>query len=265
MPIKVAFLEMKLTYIPDIIEYYNYLRPDGSDPIEYLDCKEGGYQILCSDKKNVFYGKYKQLRWHRKILISYYNYPSFTIEEELLLYNMMRYALGKENVAYYLSYDQAIKHSPSFKSDVLSSILLCDSAFRKLPIDYEENSDASSQSSSDECFHAENHKSSNFKHLKNYNGTPKGRLARDSSTTLPINELKDTPITNRHRFIRRNTEPLHYYTLQKPLDKFVDNVYKIFAKSEKEKMASANKQIIIDNSELSLSTTSGWKYPRIRI
>jgi hypothetical protein len=226
MPIKLVSQEMTVFGIDDIIQYYNYLRPDGSEPIEYLHSKDGGYQILCSDRNNVFHGQYKQLRWQRKILISYYNYPSFSIEEELLLYNMMRYVLGKENVSYYLSYDQAIKHSPSFKSSVLSSILACDSAYRKLPIEYskihnnvyEDNSDSSSQSSDD--YYTENHKSRNF--------------------------------------VRRNTEPLQ---------KLVGHVSKIFTKSiksEKEK-TSSKKQIIIDNSEVSLSTTSGWKYPRIRI
>lgn len=219
MPIKVTSQEMTTKYIEDIIEYYNYSRPAGSEPIEYLQCKGGGYKILCSNKQHYANGKYKQIRWQRKILISFYNYPSFSIEEELLLYNMMKFVLGKENVSYYLSYDQAIKHSPSFKSSILSSILACNTAFNQLPV---------------------------------------FPLVSENDCELSYENNYSVEKTNLTNFIRRNTEPTN---------KAVGILSNIFTKQSNyiEKLSITKKQIIIDDSELSLSVTSGWKYPRIRI
>lgn len=129
----------------------------------------------------------------------------------------MRYALGKENVSYYLSYDQAIKHSPSFKNSVLSSILACNTACNKLPI---------------------------------YPLANEGERFDEQEYLIEKKQSEN--------FVRRNTEPTN---------KIVGMMTNIFTKQSKiiETQQKCKKQIIVDDSELSLSATSGWKYPRIRI
>ena len=62
----------------------------------------------------------RELRWNqKKYLVGYCNIPTFTIEEEILLFKTMSFVLGKENVAYYDTYGDAKKESPSILENLL--------------------------------------------------------------------------------------------------------------------------------------------------
>ena len=91
---------------------------------------------IASSKPNYSYsnGTYKYMRWQMKTLSSMYNYPSFSIEEEVLLFRIMRVVMGKENVSYYRTYDQAIKHSPSFNHITFSNLLTSSPRNSPIPI-----------------------------------------------------------------------------------------------------------------------------------
>jgi len=160
MPIKVSSIDLiTKENIQDMIYYYNNFRPHDFEPIEMVEYKdptrilveirmetshygqrrEAPQQLtskvasppekfglrIASSKPNYSYsnGTYKYMRWQMKTLSSMYNYPSFSIEEEILLFRIMMFVLGKENVSYYRTYDQAIKHSPSFNHITFSDLL----------------------------------------------------------------------------------------------------------------------------------------------
>ena len=86
--------------IKRIIELYNSHKHPDEEPLEELDRCEGGFQIQITELKHIDCGankKIKQLRWHRKQLISKGNID-FTQKEENLLYNSMVQILGRKNV-----------------------------------------------------------------------------------------------------------------------------------------------------------------------
>jgi hypothetical protein len=52
-------------------------------------------------------------------LVNYCNIPSFTLDEEILLFKTMRFVLGKENVDYFDTFGDAKKDSPSIIENYL--------------------------------------------------------------------------------------------------------------------------------------------------
>ena len=119
MPIKVATKYITSEEIQAIIQNYNYNKPTTEPSIEYLQCSEGGFKLYIGihefNKKYKRYGGYtrngpvKQLRWNRNILVSYYNYPGFSPDEELRLFRAMCDILGRENVEYYETFSSALR------------------------------------------------------------------------------------------------------------------------------------------------------------
>ena len=103
MPIKVLVNAIETSYINQIIEIYNEIKPVGTEPIQNLDRCEGGFQINISNSSNQMHidanDKIKQLRWSRRYLKPYKNYDGFTETEELLLFLSMKKVLG-ENVVF---------------------------------------------------------------------------------------------------------------------------------------------------------------------
>lgn len=106
MPIKIYTEKISFENLQKIINYYNEKKEPNSPKIHYLNCGNGGFIIY--DKK------IKQMRWYYHVLVGYYNYPTFTMEEEYLLYQAMQNTLGTENVTFYNSCSDAIAKSPSF-------------------------------------------------------------------------------------------------------------------------------------------------------
>lgn len=150
MPIKVSSVDLiTKENIEDIIQYYNNFRPRDLEPIEMVEYKDptrilGDIRMetshyglrIASSKPNHSYsnGTYKYMRWQMKTLSSMYNYPAFSIEEEILLFKIIRFVMGKENVFYYRTYDQAIKHSPSFNHITFSNLLTSSPRHSPIPI-----------------------------------------------------------------------------------------------------------------------------------
>ena len=143
MPIKISSVDLLTKEnINDIVCYYNSYRPKESEPIEFVEYnhKSGlskynkhqetsiyGFRIPSSQPNHTYSnGAYKYMRWQMKTLASLYNYPPFSPEEELLLFRIIGFVLGKEHVTYYRTYDQAIKHSPSFNTIVFSDLFIRD-------------------------------------------------------------------------------------------------------------------------------------------
>ena len=126
MPIKVATKYITSEEIQAIIQNYNYNKPTTEPSIEYLQCSEGGFKLYIGihefNKKYKRYGGYtrngpvKQLRWNRNILVSYYNYPGFSPDEELRLFRAMCDILGRENVEYYETFSSAL--DPMWRNEV---------------------------------------------------------------------------------------------------------------------------------------------------
>lgn len=124
MPIKVTTSRITLDEIHLILDHYNTNKPANDAYLAYLPCKEGGFKLDISIDE--FLGKYKrygcqsqtpikQLRWNRNILVSYYNYPGFSPEEESRLFHAMSVVLGRENVRHYETFSAALLASPSVR------------------------------------------------------------------------------------------------------------------------------------------------------
>lgn len=133
MPIKVLSLDL-LTHenLSLITNYYNTYRPKDLERIELFEFKkysdnktsDYGFRIRSRQINSIYSNStYKYMRWQMKTLTSIYNFPPFSYEEEVLLFRIMGGVLGKEHVSYYRTYDQAIKHSPSFNHTVFSNLL----------------------------------------------------------------------------------------------------------------------------------------------
>lgn len=133
MPIKITstdFITEK--NMKAIVMYYNlYLKQTGKDTTSVIELAEYdinsitnyGFRIKLQKPLPTYVeGNYKQVRWKNKNLASVFNYPAFSQEEEFLLYRIMRFVLGKENVSYYCSFEQAIVNSPSFNRSVCDSL-----------------------------------------------------------------------------------------------------------------------------------------------
>jgi len=137
MPIKITTVDLiTKASVLSMVEYYNTHRPKNTEILElveytHLSVRSGevpltryGFRMLATQPNHAYAnGKYKYMRWQGKTLVSIYNYPPFSPEEEILLFKIARYVLGKENVSYYRTYEQAIKHSPNYNATVFSHLL----------------------------------------------------------------------------------------------------------------------------------------------
>ena len=136
MTIKIAIpsTSIKEVEIEDILFHYNTMKPSNFGNLERLICREGGFRIVPLEAntvpelhKNPFINQFemekrraRELRWNqKKYLVSYCNIPTFTVEEEILLFKTMSFVLGKENVAYYDTFGDAKKESPSIIENLL--------------------------------------------------------------------------------------------------------------------------------------------------
>ena len=136
MTIKIAIpsTSIKEVEIEDILFHYNTMKPSNFGNLEKLICREGGFKITPKEAntspvfhKNPVMNQFeiekrraRELRWNqKKYLVGYCNIPTFTIEEEILLFKTMSFVLGKENVAYYDTYGDAKKESPSILENLL--------------------------------------------------------------------------------------------------------------------------------------------------
>ena len=128
MPIKVTLSkQVILADAHRVLNEYNMRKKMSDQSLEFLSCKEIGFKIQADNRKtNRIYGyvdnSYKQLRWNRNTLISFYNYPAFSIEEENILFKSMRQVYGKENVIYYSTYGDALANSPSTNTEILKQL-----------------------------------------------------------------------------------------------------------------------------------------------
>jgi hypothetical protein len=138
MPIKVTSIELiTKENLKTIVQHYNLYKPCEFENIEFIEYKNKvnvvnekislnyGFRIPCS-RPNFSYsnGTHKYMRWHIKTLSSIYNYPPFLPEEEVLLFRILRFVIGKEHVTYFRTYDQAIKNSPNFDISIFSKLLI---------------------------------------------------------------------------------------------------------------------------------------------
>jgi hypothetical protein len=110
------------------------MKPKQFGNLERAICREGGFRIIPIESttapeihKNPFINQFeiekrraRELRWNQqKYLVNYCNIPSFTLDEEILLFKTMSFVLGKENVAYYDTFGDAKKDSPSIIENYL--------------------------------------------------------------------------------------------------------------------------------------------------
>jgi len=121
MTIKVTLNVINKEDIEKILQYYNELKTNNDEYLDIIICKEGGFQLLPNNQNKLIKYKSKQLRWNNKYLVSYCNYNQFNKEEELLLFNVLRLVLGKENVLLYNSYSDAKLSSPSIQNKLKNS------------------------------------------------------------------------------------------------------------------------------------------------
>lgn len=120
--------------LEDILFHYNSMKPIDTGILEILLCREGGFKIISPLKHTPYENhnnhymnqiaieqrKDHELRWNqKKYLVGYCNIPTFSQEEEMLLFKTMRFVLGKENVEYYDTYGDAKKESPSILENLL--------------------------------------------------------------------------------------------------------------------------------------------------
>ena len=133
MPIKITttdfITEMNMK---DVVSYYNtYMKMtcnDMNSVIELIEYKNGtkinyGFCIKSTEHKNIYINyEYKYMRWENKTLVALINYPSFSHEDEYILYKIMRFTIGKEQVTYYSSYEQTLLANISVKPDETISI-----------------------------------------------------------------------------------------------------------------------------------------------
>jgi hypothetical protein len=112
MPIKVSTIDLVTKEnIRAIVHYYNANLPKGFEPIEFVEYKNNslvgsnhddvgstyyGFRIP-STQTNPTYsnGMYKHMRWQRKTLVSIYNFPPFSQEEEIWLFRTMGFVWAK--------------------------------------------------------------------------------------------------------------------------------------------------------------------------
>jgi hypothetical protein len=121
MPIKVLVKKISKPEIQEILDYYNHLKLPGEPALGYLSCSEGGFKLDLSMNDYIkHYKRYggrnppmKQIRWNNNLLVSYYNYPAFSAEEENRLYLAMIHVLGKEKIRFYKTFSDAIISSLS--------------------------------------------------------------------------------------------------------------------------------------------------------
>ena len=137
MPIKVTSIELiTKENLESTVHFYNLYKPCEFENIEFIEYKNKIYveneKILLnygfripSSRPNLSYsnGTYKYMRWHVKTLSTIYKYPPFLPDEEVLLFRILRFVIGKEHVTYFRTYDQAIKNSPSFDTNIFSKLL----------------------------------------------------------------------------------------------------------------------------------------------
>jgi hypothetical protein len=95
--------------------------PEGGD-LNRQRCNYGFRIASTETNRSYSNGTHKYMRWQMKNLASMYNYPPFSVEEEVLLFRVIRFVLGKENVFYFRTYDQAIKNSPCFNHVAFSDL-----------------------------------------------------------------------------------------------------------------------------------------------
>lgn len=119
MPIKLSSISILLKEdIQEIVLQYNTNKLKDSENLCVLYSPQNiciGFKIQSSSLgKFQSVGQYtKQMRFYGKYLTPYNNYPSFSPEEETLLFNTMCRVLGKEHVNYYKSFSNAITSSPN--------------------------------------------------------------------------------------------------------------------------------------------------------
>jgi len=144
MTIKIAIPSTKITpgQIEDIVFHFNHMKPLYVGTLESLQKPEGGFVIIplpstttttkkhvSETPKNPFMEKLereqripREFRWNQqKYLVSYCNIPSFSKEEEMLLFDVMCFVLGKQNVKYYETYGDAKEESPSIVENMLQT------------------------------------------------------------------------------------------------------------------------------------------------
>jgi hypothetical protein len=143
MTIKIAIPSTKITpgQIEDIIFHFNHMKSKHIGTLESLQKPEGGFAIIpllpanttkkhiYETTKNPFMEKLeheqripREFRWNQqKYLVSYCNIPSFSKEEEMLLFDVMCFVLGKQNVKYYETYGDAKEESPSIVENMLQT------------------------------------------------------------------------------------------------------------------------------------------------
>ena len=141
MTIKIAIPSTKITpgQIEDIIFHFNHMKSKHIGTLESLQKPEGGFKLvplspantakkhISKTTKNPFMEKLeleqripREFRWNQqKYLVSYCNIPSFSKEEEMLLFDVMCFVLGKQNVKYYETYGDAKEESPSIVENML--------------------------------------------------------------------------------------------------------------------------------------------------
>jgi len=134
MTIKIAVSSISNSELEDILFHYNAMKPANSGVLEKLHCREGGFKIIpfavgivpeihknpVMNQYEIEIRKTRELRWNAgKYLVGYCNIPTFSKEEEILLFKTMQFILGKEKVEYYETYGDAKKDSPSIVENLL--------------------------------------------------------------------------------------------------------------------------------------------------
>jgi hypothetical protein len=117
MTIKIHELEFITAFkVEQIINYYNAYRPEGAEPLEQRE-GGGGFMIPVKGAVPEYMPKsqcYKQLKWHKNILVTYIDYAGFSTEEEALLYEAMATVLSDKYVKRYNAFSEALMSSPRF-------------------------------------------------------------------------------------------------------------------------------------------------------
>lgn len=81
-----------------VCQYYNKHKNDNWEPLERLDRAEGGFKIKLNNELADINTTIKQLRWDRRCLKPYMMYPSFSEEEQQLLYKSISSIYGDDSV-----------------------------------------------------------------------------------------------------------------------------------------------------------------------
>lgn len=127
MTIKIHELEFITAYqVEQIINYYNEYRPVDTEPLEQCE-GGGGFMISVKGADPEYMPKnqcYKQLKWHKNILVTYIDYAGFSTEEEALLYEAMATVLGDKYVKRYDAFSGALMSSPSFLKMMATSAIM---------------------------------------------------------------------------------------------------------------------------------------------